>query len=600
MDLHAFVDMSQWHFHSGLYGTYGVRYVIAKCAMAGISRVLWRPCHVPRPFPGETTRRGITDLGREQLFRGVTEVASQNDWHEFIGHRQEWDPVRIGDKLLGCEYLKEAVRCAHQLGVEIYFCCPVTEESHTRDGKGVHLKGEKFAHKTRLGYRWYESLCYAYPEVVQSRIEFLTELAGYGPDGFILDFSRFGTCPKSTSRFAIPEPVDDDGCSILGYNEVVIDDYVQHHSTDPRTLPNSDERWLLHRASYLTRFLREVRKTLIETGKVYGLMALVRDHNSLPKALLDWETWVEEGLIDELSVSTPKARDAERIAVPVRRVREKCGTDFPVSVALDCSHVDADLLRKTAKLSEEVGARSLLLDESHHIEMCPAGAHFPNELWITLEQLGTESNAQNAVECQWTAEAPVIDGQLLDRCWRRADAIADFGVMADDSQTWQPAAARTTAFTLHDKRHLYIGVICGYASPEQVRASENDNGAWIDEDDIVEVYLDVEHEHVNYYVFRVNPHGLRSDGSLRDPNWNGKWKAASRIEGATWSVELAIPFENFGFRPWSGDVFGFNVARRQASTSEVSAWRPLGTHPVYHALGASAPFPIQFGDLTFI
>ena len=130
------------------------------------------------------------------------------------------------------------------------------------------------------------SISYAYPQVRSHMTSLIREVADRGVDGVQLTFTR--------------------GPIYVWYEPPVVDSFKQQYGQDPRTLDDEeDERWLRHRAHYMTEFVRGVRKTLDEASRRVGhrirLAAMVyySEAENLLHAL-DARTWVQEGLIDDL------------------------------------------------------------------------------------------------------------------------------------------------------------------------------------------------------------------------------------------------------------------------------------------------------------
>ncbi len=90
----------------------------------------------------------------------------------------------------------------------------------------------------------------------------------------------------------------------LGYDAPAIADYTEAHGIDPRQLDNEDEAWTRQRASYYTQLMRELREDLSGLGRKIEISVATEgvwaDPDGAYKLMLDWPTWVEEGLVDTL------------------------------------------------------------------------------------------------------------------------------------------------------------------------------------------------------------------------------------------------------------------------------------------------------------
>jgi len=89
------------------------------------------------------------------------------------------------------------------------------------------------------------------------------------------------------------------------YEEKTVEEFRQQHGLDPRDLAEEDERWLAHRASYLTEFVRQLRQGLDEVGKKRGTrvelaVTVPSEPRIVPYWGVDCHTWARERLVDYL------------------------------------------------------------------------------------------------------------------------------------------------------------------------------------------------------------------------------------------------------------------------------------------------------------
>ena len=130
-------------------------------------------------------------------------------------------------------------------------------------------------------------ISYAFPETRRFVISLLREMASRPVDGISLQFNR-----------RLP---------VIEYEAPVVDSFRSMYDGDPFDLEARDGRWLAHRATFITEFLREVRVALDDVataqGRVgrIGLSAIVTssEEENLYYGL-DLRAWVEQGLIDTL------------------------------------------------------------------------------------------------------------------------------------------------------------------------------------------------------------------------------------------------------------------------------------------------------------
>ncbi|MBI2301390.1 MAG: HEAT repeat domain-containing protein [Armatimonadetes bacterium] len=101
----------------------------------------------------------------------------------------------------------------------------------------------------------------------------------------------------------------------FGYNEPIVAEFKRRHGVDIRNQPFDHAAWATLRGEYVTQLLRELSAELKPRGKKLG-MCLRGDQPHQPQRWsatrqltpaagsidMDWETWVKEGLVDQLMV----------------------------------------------------------------------------------------------------------------------------------------------------------------------------------------------------------------------------------------------------------------------------------------------------------
>lgn len=259
------------------------------------------------------TRRLVAHADVAYLTRGIRESIEpyrHTDfrsiyWEAVYGTRCVY-PTRVGEyghdpytrpvldyEAQGLDPLRMAVDHAHDVGLAIYpsirvemfgFPPPRDEETVTdffrdhpewrcidRDGTPI------------------DRMSYAYPQVREYILDILEEMAGYDVDGIGLLYHR--------------------GPPYLLYEEPLIEGFQAEFGLDPRELDEWDARWLAFRARTLTTLMKDLRARLDDVGARRGKRA----HSALRIGAvvpaepaecrfygLDVETWVREGLVDEL------------------------------------------------------------------------------------------------------------------------------------------------------------------------------------------------------------------------------------------------------------------------------------------------------------
>ena len=137
-----------------------------------------------------------------------------------------------------------------------------------------------------------EKISYAYPEVREYMLSMIREVAeGYDIDGVNLCFIR--------------------GPQFVGYEDIVVNDFINIYGIDPRELDENDIRAQQHRASYVTEFVRSAHNLMNEIslnkGRKIELSVMVNSGEaSQARNLffgLDVWTWINESLLDSIFIS---------------------------------------------------------------------------------------------------------------------------------------------------------------------------------------------------------------------------------------------------------------------------------------------------------
>jgi cellulose/xylan binding protein with CBM9 domain len=176
-----------------------------------------------------------------------------------------------------------------------------------------------------------------------------------------------------------------------------------------------------------------------------------------------------------------------------------------------------------------------------------------------------------------TSEAPIIDGDVSDAVWARAELIDEFYQLEPD--TGQPVSERTELRILYDSENLYISVYAYDRNPELIRATTKNRDGSFAVDDTVRLTLDPQNTRRNGYLFVMNALGGRIDDLIQNNTdfireWNSIWIGRSRIVDDGWTVEMAIPFRNFSFDP-SQSEWVIDFSREIRRKNERARWSSI-------------------------
>ena len=189
----------------------------------------------------------------------------------------------------------------------------------------------------------------------------------------------------------------------------------------------------------------------------------------------------------------------------------------------------------------------------------------------------TKEQDRREIRAVFVATPPVIDGDLGDPAWQRAEAQSGFA-RREDPGKGGPARVETILRVLYDKDNLYVGLEMHGDDPDKLLCSVTHRDDNIDEDDSVCLYVDTFGDQRSCYFFQVNPIGTQRDiystgyGQQADIGWDAIWEAAPKLLADGWSVEYKIPFKILRFN-WSADMwFGFDVLRFSSQRESCSEW----------------------------
>ncbi|MDE0299920.1 MAG: hypothetical protein OXN17_14895 [Candidatus Poribacteria bacterium] len=216
---------------------------------------------------------------------------------------------------------------------------------------------------------------------------------------------------------------------------------------------------------------------------------------------------------------------------------------------------------------------------------------------------------------------PIIDGKLLDDCWREADVASEFW-RSDGSSRANPSASVQLAF---DDETLFVGFRCPLPDPQSVTNQRDQmfgkNTAQVFLDPLLDHRRDVglaedpdalfyAHPGPKIFRFAVNAANGQFSDLMGIPWWKVPWQSATHIGDNFWSAELAIPFASFAFfestdrsglQPGWESTWGINFAIDDTAWVRNAESRDATTSLGKFNLNASeSHYPTAFGSATAI
>ncbi|MDD2709163.1 MAG: sugar-binding protein [Verrucomicrobiae bacterium] len=173
-----------------------------------------------------------------------------------------------------------------------------------------------------------------------------------------------------------------------------------------------------------------------------------------------------------------------------------------------------------------------------------------------------------------------IDGVLDRKEWKDAVQIDDFHLFSSQRSEVREPFQKTTAWLAYDDDRLCIAFRCAVRSSRDIKADVRRRDGPVFGDESVEVFLNPDPNHSNYYQFGVNPLGCVSDARVGgnagavDASWTSmEWKAAARVNERDWTCEMAFPFRILEIR--SSD-WRINLTRNAIRPyGEALTWAPI-------------------------
>lgn len=164
-----------------------------------------------------------------------------------------------------------------------------------------------------------------------------------------------------------------------------------------------------------------------------------------------------------------------------------------------------------------------------------------------------------------------LDGLLDESAWSKAVNISSF----TDSGSPNLSVQQTVMRIAYDKDNLYLGITCAENSMKTILCNTSGPDAPFYEDDSIEFFIDINHDHTTYYQLAVTAGGATYDNHNGDSLWTKPWKSAVSKHADRWCVEIKVPFSIFQEAPPTvGSFWGFNLCRERHAGGklELSNW----------------------------
>lgn len=255
------------------------------------------------------TARVLWRGGQDEVWGEQFELREQNRYFWRIWNW--WRDLQY--RVVGTNKL--AVKAAHERGMEIWMAYGLFDNG---SGPDVGFTGFPYAAEDKIRVEhpewapvnkfgtWHQGgpIEFCYPGARKAMVDYLTKqvLAG-GYDGIV-----FLTYAENYSQRYEDE---------FGYNQPIVDEFKKRYGVNIRTQAFDRVAWAKLRGEYLTQFFRELHQSL-SRGRKKISMSVDGKYPYWPqrwggetgvrtagKLWMDVETWVREGIVDELSLFSP-------------------------------------------------------------------------------------------------------------------------------------------------------------------------------------------------------------------------------------------------------------------------------------------------------
>lgn len=176
--------------------------------------------------------------------------------------------------------------------------------------------------------------------------------------------------------------------------------------------------------------------------------------------------------------------------------------------------------------------------------------------------------------CPIVSKAPTIDGVVDEDEWSESTTIDELTRSQSSVQTEESSniVTDTPIKIMADESTLYVALVCGGPDGKPKEPKERERDGVAATDNLVQVFVDLDHDHKTNKMFAVDYSGAQADAANagtghkggNDISWNADWQSAVHRGESSWSVEMAIPVRKLTGAPIApGTTFGINFLRRR-------------------------------------
>ncbi len=176
--------------------------------------------------------------------------------------------------------------------------------------------------------------------------------------------------------------------------------------------------------------------------------------------------------------------------------------------------------------------------------------------------------SSNAMRCVYARERPYLDGALNDAVWqaaRKGGAVENYQLAS--------ATQPDEVYFARDDKFFYAAYKCQKIAGKTYRSSTapRPRDPDLSRRDRVQLQIDTDRDFCSTLTLEVDHRGWAADSALGNSYWNPQWFVAQASDDQTWTIEFAIPLDEFvAIKPTDFDRWAIRLDR--LATGRQSLW----------------------------
>ncbi len=194
-------------------------------------------------------------------------------------------------------------------------------------------------------------------------------------------------------------------------------------------------------------------------------------------------------------------------------------------------------------------------------------------------------DVKRTVSAKRVGSAPSIDGRIVEDDWMEVASTTVLYPAYEDAVIEDGTEFRFA----YDRNNLYLSAVCYDEEIEGLAASVQDHDGAVFGEDCVGFFFRPHWDEMVVYQIYFNALGTPFDQKISfdenmyydaDRSWDGEYEVATKRWEDRWTVEVRIPFEEFGADVEESSSWGLNFRRKQQRTGAAADWHtPIDYDP---------------------